>query len=778
MTAGPPRAGNAAADAPTGAQTPPLIDAATDTDFDTAPDGRQHGDGDDAAVIANGLKRSVQARDRLALRAELASVALPQQLQRALAEHDNDGAQAALRRNALGLAELAEDLRIYQAELHAQADELAASQARSDELLARFTTLFSRMPVAAMLVGDNGEVLEFNARAAALLQLPQRVAAARFLHRLVEPAHYQQRVRPAFHEARAAGASVVDAVRFNAAGAGFTGELHIAWLPGTPGGGAGSDGPYLCAVIDRTEHIEDLSALRASEEALRASRALLADSARLARIGGWALTLPHRQWEFSTELRRLLALPDDQPAGPQTLLALCAPAQREALTQALAAAEQGQAFELELQMTGGDGRPLRVLAVGHAEVHGHAEPDGHDSHGTSAAPRRITGVLQDITSSVLARQQISELTERLSVANAASGIGVWDWDTGRDTVIVDERMAQLIGLAAPGELPAAGLWRTLAAALPAEEAARLQLAISALVERAQPLALELKRTTADGGIEGWLHVTARLHREGAGGTLHVVGSAWDSSAEHEAARLLAAKESAEAASRSKSAFLSRMSHELRTPLNAILGFAQLMRLESEAGDLVLKPHRVQLIETAARHLLDLVNEVLDVSRIESGQLELRLSRLDLREVVRESLALVQGQAESAGVTLHDATAMGPPLAVLGDRLRLKEVLINLLSNGVKYNHPGGEVRVGAAARPEGGVLLQVDDTGRGLSAEQLLGLFQPFNRLGAEASGIEGTGMGLYVSRRFIELMGGEIEVASEPGRGSRFTVRLGAPPP
>jgi two-component system cell cycle sensor histidine kinase PleC len=245
----------------------------------------------------------------------------------------------------------------------------------------------------------------------------------------------------------------------------------------------------------------------------------------------------------------------------------------------------------------------------------------------------------------------------------------------------------------------------------------------------------------------------------------------------ELARALTAKESAERASRSKTEFLVRMSHELRTPLNAIYGFAQLMRLQAEAGDLVLRPHRVQLIENAARHLLELVDEVLDLSRIDSGQLELRPAALDLRELVAESLALVQPQALQAGVELLDDTATGPPLPARADRLRLKEVLINLMSNGVKYNRPGGRLRISGSLQPGGGVSLAVEDTGLGLDAAQIGSLFEPFNRLGAEAGAIEGTGMGLHLSRCLMQLMGGSIEVASEPGRGSCFTLRLGAAP-
>ena len=727
------------------------------------------------------LKQSVQARDRLARQAEDACAAL----QRALDQGLLAGAEPALRANAAVLVNLAEDLRIYQAELHAQADELAASQARSDRLLARFAALFGHMPVAALLVGDNGEVLEFNNRAADLLGLPARPGVARFLHRFIDPGQFQSLVRPAFHDARGSGASRVDEVRFiDASGRGFPGELHLAWMPAVeqaapeadggalPGRTTGRPlavGSFVCAIVDRSQAVAQLQVLRDSEQALRQSQGFLADSARLARVGGFEWHPATGGWRFSPELCALLELPADTPASLQALLGRVDPQHHDALRRVLEMAAAGQPFELELDVTASSGRAMRMLAAGHADA------AAGDAGGPAAD--RVTGVLHDITAPVRARQEIGELTERLSVANAASGIGVWDWDLARGMVLLDARMAQLLGAPAAGELPQQALRSLLDGALAPEEALRLQQALQRLAEQAEPLGLELRRAEAHEPGQHWLHITARAHFDALGRARRIIGSARDSSAEHEAARLLAAKESAEAASRSKSAFLSRMSHELRTPLNAILGFAQLMRLEAENGDLVLKPHRVGLIETAARHLLELVNEVLDVSRIETGQLAVERVRLDLREVVRECLPLVQGQADRIGVELLDTTSARPqPLWVQGDRLRLKEVLINLLSNAAKYNRRGGQVRVDAQSTPAG-VALSVTDTGPGLTAQQQANLFQPFNRLGAEASGVEGTGMGLYVSRRFVELMGGSIEVGSVPGQGSRFTVHLATPP-
>jgi two-component system, cell cycle sensor histidine kinase PleC len=726
------------------------------------------------------LKQRVEQRDRLVLQAENLEAQLQQHLVAALARGDLSQAEAAAMRNERQLRELTENLRIYQAELHAQADELAAAHARSEQMLTRFAALFSAMPVAALLVGFNGELVEFNSKATLLFGLRQRASVVRFLHRMVDSQTYQDRVRPAFHEARNTGASALEGVPFiGEDGRCFIGELHIARLPSgsrvSPGAGRHvDDEQFTCAVIDRTEHLQDLNALQASAQALRQSEASLADSARLARTGGWELQLYPRQLRWSPELQRLFDMPEGQAAGStlQDLLALCSPGDRAAFERAVAAAEAGQAFEIELDMRTPSGRPLHMLAAGHAA----AVTDG-------GAIERVSGVFQDISQQAEARNQIDDLTQRLSLANDAGGIGVWDWNLGSGELICDERLDRLLGLAACAVPSRASLVDVLGAHLQAEDIPLLAAAVDRALQRHEPLNLELRRrASADSngqpGKPGrhWLHITGRAHFDAQGQPLRLVGCAWDSSPEHEAARLRAAKESAESASRAKSAFLSRMSHELRTPLNAILGFSQLMRMEAEAGDLVLKPHRVTLIETAARHLLDLVNEVLDVSRIESGHVEVKLAGFELQPVLAEVMGLLQGLASGNCVSLHDQAAVLAPLPVLADRLRLKEVLINLISNAIKYNQSDGRVDVTAWRAPGNEVRIRVVDTGRGLDAEQLAGMFQPFNRLGAEATGVEGTGMGLFVSRRFMELMGGSIEVNSQPGQGTVFELRLNAP--
>ena len=253
------------------------------------------------------------------------------------------------------------------------------------------------------------------------------------------------------------------------------------------------------------------------------------------------------------------------------------------------------------------------------------------------------------------------------------------------------------------------------------------------------------------------------------------------------------REALEATSQAKTEFLSRMSHELRTPLNAVLGFSQLLRLDTDWPPSVQQLERIQHIENAGAHLLALVNDVLDLSRVESGQMRLVLGVVSLRLVIEDALTMVRNLASAAGVECVASRIgsvapadMAPrslpsrggadPLDVwvLADPVRLRQVLVNLLTNGIKYNRSGGSVRVSCGFRGNA-VQVMIADTGPGIPSDKLSHLFEPFNRLGAENSKIEGTGIGLVLSRRLVELMRGELTVASTVGRGTVATLVLQA---
>ena len=232
-----------------------------------------------------------------------------------------------------------------------------------------------------------------------------------------------------------------------------------------------------------------------------------------------------------------------------------------------------------------------------------------------------------------------------------------------------------------------------------------------------------------------------------------------------------AKVAAEKANLSKSEFLSSMSHELRSPLNAILGFAQLLESESPPPT----PSQLESIGRilqAGWHLLNLINEILDLAKIESGKFSLSPEPVSLPEVLVECKGMIDGLAQKRGIGLEFPTFATPCFAH-ADRTRLKQILLNLLSNAIKYNREQGQVAISVMRTDSGMIRIEIRDTGSGLPPEQLQQLFQPFNRLGQENSGEEGTGIGLVVAKQLVEIMGGTIGVQSEVGTGSVFWFEL-----
>ena len=247
-----------------------------------------------------------------------------------------------------------------------------------------------------------------------------------------------------------------------------------------------------------------------------------------------------------------------------------------------------------------------------------------------------------------------------------------------------------------------------------------------------------------------------------------------------------ARRRAEAASQAKSEFLSRVSHELRTPMNAILGYAQLLQLEDEHPLDGHQRERVARIEAAGWHLVTLINDVLDLSTIESGNARIQMADVDVTLVINESIRLLAPLAETAKVTLAVALPQHLPReawSVRADATRLRQVLVNVIGNAIKYNLENGRVDVQVHVRSPvdesregdaGRLVVEISDTGRGMTATQLARLFSAFDRLGLESSQIEGTGIGLVISRRLIERMGGSIAIDSRPDVGTRVTLTLG----
>jgi PAS domain S-box-containing protein len=283
---------------------------------------------------------------------------------------------------------------------------------------------------------------------------------------------------------------------------------------------------------------------------------------------------------------------------------------------------------------------------------------------------------------------------------------------------------------------------------------------------------------ANGGIMDVLYHAA-VYRDDKGTVLGVLAAARDITERKHLDQLLHEKNAeleqatavAEKANRGKSDFLSSMSHELRTPLNAILGFAQL--IESDTPPPTQKQQRgLEQILRAGWYLLKLINEVLDLAQIDSGKIMLSLEPVSLADVMDDCHAMVGPQANDRAITIT-VSPLDSAYFIKADRTRTKQVLINLLSNAIKYNRPGGAVNVACTLVTPDAIRISIQDTGFGLAPEQLEQLFQPFNRLGKEAGTVEGTGIGLVVTKRLVELMGGAIGVNSSVDVGSVFWIEF-----
>jgi PAS domain S-box-containing protein len=376
-------------------------------------------------------------------------------------------------------------------------------------------------------------------------------------------------------------------------------------------------------------------------------------------------------------------------------------------------------------------------------------------------PVRYISIRTDIT-------RIKENEERLRRSQAFANIGTWDWDIVTGELVWSERISPLFGYP-EGEL--ATSYDNFLHAIHPDDVQHVVDAINACINDGADYDIEHRCVWPDGTVR-WLHEKGDVIRDPDGVPLQMLGVVRDITVHKEAEKVeAAARVAAEKASQAKSQFLSAMSHELRTPLNAILGFAQLLALDADGLDPDQRDS-IEEIRHAGRHLLELINEVLDLAKVEAGRSELAIKPLKLRELMDECCGLLGPLAKPKQLQVS-CPIIDNGVRVRADYLRLKQVLLNLMSNAVKYTRPGGRIELRQLLLSEGQVRIEVEDSGIGIAADDLPSLFQPFNRLANDENEEEGTGIGLSIAKQLTEAMGGRIGVRSELGQGSCFWIEL-----
>ena len=489
---------------------------------------------------------------------------------------------------------------------------------------------------------------------------------------------------------------------------------------------------------------------------------------RMTGLGGWTMDLPSMVVAWSDEVAALFRVPEGYIPAMDSVLDFVAPEFREQARNALERCRwHGEPWDLHLQIVAADGETRWVRSVGHAQRDG------------MGGINRLWGALQDITPSKQAEaerlataRQLRDVSTNLDMALSVAGLGIARLDLASDLAYFNENLCAILGRTHSLEGYRRSEW--LLAFHPDDRRAA-QLNMRRLLA-GEPSRLRSFRAVRPDGSIRYLLGQHSLERDAAGAAVSTVLVVHDVTEQRESENARNAAAMAQQANFAKSEFLARMSHELRTPLNAILGFAEILEADTAPPLTVSHRKRVERIRSAGGHLLGLINDLLDVSRIETGSLRLQVTAVNLTEEVREAIRLVMDQAQAREVTLEwtQQRDMAGDVWVRGDATRLRQVVLNLLTNAIKYNRAHGKVFITMNAA-DAVVNLRVKDTGLGMSVQQLAQLFRPFNRLGKEHSTIEGTGIGLAITQHLVKLMGGEISVSSQQRVGSEFCVVLQA---
>ncbi|QDU65718.1 PAS domain-containing hybrid sensor histidine kinase/response regulator [Engelhardtia mirabilis] len=480
----------------------------------------------------------------------------------------------------------------------------------------------------------------------------------------------------------------------------------------------------------------------------------------LAGIGCWEVDIPKDELWWSDEVYRIHEINHRRPITVKEAITFYAPGGREVIEAAVdKGIADGSPWEVYLPLITAKGREIWVLVLGKVEL-----VDGQ--------PRRLYGVLRDVTEERNAEIRLRESEERLNLVVQGSSDGYWDWILGTDTIYYSPRYLGILGYEM-GEVEMS--MEFFADALHPDDADATWAAFNAHLESQRPFDVEFRMQHKDGRYR-WIWSRGEALRDELGVPIRMAGVHSDITSLHEAREALEqARSAAEEASRSKSAFLANMSHEIRTPMTAILGFTEL--LKDQALDPRVRADHVQTIRRNGEHLLTILNDILDISKVEAGRLEVERIAMSPRAAIEDAYELMQARAEERGIDLQLEFAGGLPREFASDPVRIRQILNNLVGNAIKFTREG-RVTLRAEYSPTRRVLtFEIADTGIGMDAGQLQRLFQPFTQADSTTTReFGGTGLGLAISKRLAEALGGQLEATSSPGVGSLFRLELSIP--
>jgi PAS domain S-box-containing protein len=378
------------------------------------------------------------------------------------------------------------------------------------------------------------------------------------------------------------------------------------------------------------------------------------------------------------------------------------------------------------------------------------------------------GIANDITDKKNADEELKRISTRLAMATLASGIGVWELNLTNNTLFADEQLFKLFGVEKKSLNDLNNAWLNN---LHPDDAQRINDEIQKAIRGEKPLNTEFRVSWPDESIH-FIRSMAIVQHDEAGKPVRMIGTDWDITEQKENEEiLLKARQEAEFANNAKSIFLANMSHEIRTPLNAIIGFSQLINRDKHLPD-SLKEYNLSII-SAGEHLLSLINDILELSKMEAGRLELHTKNIDLYSLFADIQMLFKGPSRTKHLQFIFETAPGMPQFVEVDDNKLKRIFINLIGNAIKFTDEGGiavRVRVDKTKRHKTLLIAEIQDSGCGIAENEMDKLFKHFVQTNSGIKNSSGTGLGLALSRELALLMGGDIFVKSEVGKGSVFS--------